>query len=120
MPATTSTSPRAAALRRGVSIALSAVTVALCATVLAVQVFLPDVTSDGADGPSTALRFFERSARFWALPPIVALLLVVGLPRRDDLNALPAVLGWTALALLALCLTLPALSAGIVVPSWLR
>ena len=94
-------------LRRGLSIALSASMIALCLLVLAVLILEPHISSDGPEPQAALLRLYEKSAQSWGILPLVALALLLGLPRRGDLHALPWVLGVVALGLVLLCVMLP-------------
>lgn len=99
-------------IRLGTSIGLSGLTIALSLLVMAVQIFLPETGTDGATPESTLLRFFDRSSEYWAVPSLIAIVLVLGLPRRRDLHALPFVLAFVAIGLTTLCMMMPDFVAG--------
>ncbi|WP_435746824.1 hypothetical protein [Microbacterium sp. PMB16] len=100
-------SPAVDRSRMVASIALSLLTAAASASVLAVRVFEPRPHVVAPPATATLIRVFEGSAEYWLVPPIVALVLIAGLPRRRDLHALPAVLAVTAIGLTFLCHLVP-------------
>ncbi|MBO0980475.1 hypothetical protein [Microbacterium sp. SD291] len=100
-------SPNGMRLRRGLSIAMSAAMIALCLLVLAVLILEPHISSDGLEPQAALLRLYEKTWQSWGIPPLVSLALLLGLPRRGELPALPWVLGLVALGLVILCVMMP-------------
>lgn len=99
-----------ARVRIAVSVCLSLLLATMAASVLAVQTFLPGFDSDEPTPAGALMRLFERTSSGWLIPPILALLLVSGLPRRRELHALPAVLGTVTIVLILLCHLMPRLA----------
>lgn len=101
--------PAAIRVRVAWSIALSTVSAAASAMVLALQVFEPERDLFMPSEATALMMVFDVSSAYWLAPPIVALMLVGRLPRRGQLHALPVVLGIVAIGLTFLCHLVPRL-----------
>lgn len=111
MQTTPAPSRTAIRVRRGLSIALSSLTIVIAGSVLALIIMRPAIyLGEGISAMPPLPQTFVESLSFVVLLPIAAAILLSGLPRTTKPDAVPKVFCIAAFALLGIALLWPVLS----------
>lgn len=111
MQTTPAPSAKATRIRRGLSIALSSLTIVMTGSILAIMIARPSIyLGDGTYGLPPLSKFLIDSLWFVVLPPIFAAPLLSGLPRTARIHAVPTIFCIVAFAMVGITVLWPVLS----------